>query len=141
LTGSASTRKNKDEKEIAIGSMDIIYHACRRLVIVLEDVQLAKTEEAVGLKYAELYESMCLKVRQNQISGAKRDSFIESYWHVDPSDEPAVVEFAMKMLGARWYSRAWCAHEVSVNKHGKVNNPLLLCFGADNRVLSGGMCW
>ena len=129
-------QKNEDEKKNAIRSMDIIYRTCRRLVIVLEDVQLTKTEEAMGLKYAELYENMCLEVRQRQISGAEKKSFINSYWHVDPSDEPAVVEFAMKMLGARWYSRAWCAHEASVNEHGMVNNPLFLCFGAGNDVLS-----
>lgn len=118
-------QENKDEKKIAIGSMDIIYRACRRLVIVLEDVQLTKAEEAIGLKYAELYESMCLKVRQNQ-SRAPRGTAL--------STRAGMWTRRTSLLS--WHSRAWCAHEVSVNKHGKVNNPLLLCFEADNRVLS-----
>ena len=129
-------QENDDEKKIAIGSMDIVYRACRRLVIVLEDVQLTKAEDAVGLKYAALYESMCVILRQNSMEGVEKDSFTESYWQIDESDVPAIVEFSMKMLGARWYSRAWCAHEVRMNKHGRVNNPLFLCFGTDGRILS-----
>jgi len=55
---------------------------------------------------------------------------------MDTPDVPAVVEFVMKMLGARWFSRAWCAHEIRMNKRDKVNNSLLLCFGVDKHVLS-----
>jgi hypothetical protein len=33
---------NDDEKKIAIGSMDIIYRASRRLIMLLEDVQLSQ---------------------------------------------------------------------------------------------------
>ncbi|OCK75023.1 hypothetical protein K432DRAFT_386457 [Lepidopterella palustris CBS 459.81] len=125
---------DETEKKIAIGSMDVIYRACRRLLILLEDVQLNQTEESVGLKYATLYENMCLAVRL--LSDAEKSSFINWYWHLDASDVPAVMEFAMKMLGARWYSRAWCAHEIRVNEHSKINNPLFLCFGANGGVLS-----
>jgi hypothetical protein len=39
------------------------------------------------------------------------------------------------MTGARWYTRAWGAHEACVNEHNKVKNPLLLCFGADGRMV------
>jgi hypothetical protein len=33
-------QKNDEEKKTAIGAIDIIYRACRRLLVVLEDVQL-----------------------------------------------------------------------------------------------------
>lgn len=39
-------------------------------------------------------------------------------------------------MGARWYSRAWCAHESRTAPHRRVNNPLLLCYGHDGTVLS-----
>lgn len=129
-------QKNCKEKKIAIGSMDIIYRACRRLVIVLEDVQLTKSEDAVGLKYAALYEQICIMMRRKSLEGAEKRNFMDSYWQIDASDVLAVVEFTMKMLGARWYSRAWCAHEIRVNEQGRVNSPLFLCFGADGRILS-----
>ena len=40
---------------------------------MLEDVQLTEAEQAVGLRYAELYESMCLTARQKQMSDAEED--------------------------------------------------------------------
>lgn len=33
-------------------------------------------------------------------------------------------------------SRAWCAHESRVTAHGRVNNPLFLCYSHDGEVLS-----
>jgi len=124
------------EKKVAIGSMDVIYRACRQLVILLEDIQLNETEEAVGLECAARYESMCLIMRGKQFSDAEKSSFVDAYWHLDVSELTVAMEFTMKMLGARWYSRAWCAHESRVNEHSKEHNPLFLCFGADDRVLS-----
>jgi Heterokaryon incompatibility protein (HET) len=129
---------DNDEKKITIGLMDVIYRACRRLIILLEDVQLSKAQEAVGLEYAMLYESMCLEMRGKQLSGAEKSSFVDAYWRLNVPDIPTAtaMEFIMKMLGARWYSRAWCAHESRVNEHGKDQNPLFLCFNADGLVIS-----
>jgi hypothetical protein len=45
-------------------------------------------------------------------------------------------DFACKVLRARWFSRAWCAHESRMARHLKVNNPLFLCFGHAGRVLA-----
>jgi hypothetical protein len=79
---------------------------------------------------------MCLILRGKQFSDAEKRRIVDEYWHKDPPDLAAAMEFIMKMLGARWYSRAWCAHESRVNEHGKDRNPLFLCFGADGRVIS-----
>jgi hypothetical protein len=95
-----------------------------------------QTEEATGVKYSELFEEMCLRVRQDDLSGAKKSDFVESFWHIEASDVAARVEFWMEMLGARWYSRAGCAHESLVSVHGRINPPLFLCFGADGSVRS-----
>ena len=129
-------QQNDDEKKVAIGSMDIVYRACRRLAIVMEDTQLDQAEDAAGVKYAELYESMCVIVRKGKLDGEEKMDFIESYWKIDEPDLPHIRAFTMKMLGSRWYTRAWCAHEVRVNEHSRINNPLILCFGVDGRVLA-----
>ncbi|KAI9776245.1 MAG: hypothetical protein M1839_000478 [Geoglossum umbratile] len=129
-------QKNKDEQEIAIGSMDVIYRAARQLVIALEDVQLDKKEEEVGLKYASMYETMCLAIRKTQPSESEKTKMVEELFKHDHHDLDDTVEFLLKMLNARWYSRAWCAHESKVSSHGKTNNPLFLCFGSAGSVLS-----
>ena len=129
-------QQNDEEKKVTIGSMDTVYRSCRRLVIVMEDIQLNQTQGAAGVKYAELYESMCQTVRKEKLEGLKKMAFIETHWKIEEQDLPQAKAFAMTMLGSRWYTRAWCAHEVRVNEHGRVNNPLILCFGVDGRVLA-----
>lgn len=45
-------------------------------------------------------------------------------------------QFFKKLLTARWFSRAWCAHERRmVGRPVKENTPLLFCFGADGEVI------
>jgi hypothetical protein len=133
------------EKHVAIASMDTIYRSARRMVILLEDTQLDKSEEGAGKIYAEMYEDLCREVKERGLEGEEKADFIWSYF---PSREAqmnedvkadiaqAVHSFTTKMLGSRWYSRAWCAHEIRVSPHRRVNNPLFLCFGHDGKVLS-----
>jgi hypothetical protein len=40
------------------------------------------------------------------------------------------------MLGARWFSRAWCFHEGRAVEDTSASNPAFLCFGYNGRVLS-----
>lgn len=44
--------------------------------------------------------------------------------------------FLAKILAARWFTRAWCAHESRVTPHRMYDNPLMLCFGPDGTVIS-----
>jgi hypothetical protein len=55
-------------------------------------------------------------------------------WHTTANTGPSYKRFMMKMLGARWYSRAWCAHECRVVDHSKDRSPIFLCYGSDNTV-------
>ena len=131
------------DKMLHIGAMDVLYRSARRMVILLEDVQLTAAEEAAGLAYAGFYKDMSTAV--TDMEGAAKSRFIDEYF---PSREKksrddgtadvlaAGYAFAVKMLGARWYSRAWCAHESRMTLHRKVDNPLLMCFGHKGKVLS-----
>ncbi len=128
-------QENEEEKAIAIGSMDYIYRSCRRLVVVLEDIQLTQVEQDMGIKYADRYEDMCETVRERKLEGWEKSAYIDSNWKLDEPDLEDLEAFTMKMLGSRWYSRAWCAHEISVNEHNKRTSPLFLCFSADGEVV------
>lgn len=133
------------EKAVAIGAMDVIYRAARRIIILLEDVQMDADEEAAGLAYSGFYADMDAEVKALGFEGAEKSDFVDSYFPARvaalPADErmrikTASMPFARKLLGARWFSRAWCAHESRVVPHGKTDNPLFLCFGSDGRVLA-----
>ncbi len=128
------------DKRAHIGIMDAIYRSARRVAILMEDVQLNKDEEEAGVAYAASYEDLSRQVRECDLEGAEKSQFIDEYF---PRREQelrdagnhqvlaAVEPFAIKMLSARWYTRAWCAHESRMAKHQKVNNPLMMCFGSD----------
>lgn len=136
-------QKNEDEKKVAIGSMDVIYRSARRLVILLEDVQLNKEEGKAGCLYAKFFEDMAREVAKQELSGMAKTNFLNTYFSGKENEDEAKKipenvrkQFIWKVLSARWFTRAWCAHESRVVPHLKVNNPLFLCFGSDGRVLS-----
>jgi hypothetical protein len=130
-------QEDDEEKVIAIGSMDIIYRSSRRLVIALEDIQLTKDEDSLCDKYIQRANSMIAEIKAAGLEGAEKSCFIDWYWTLDESDMTALEDLLMKLLGARWFTRAWCAHEISVKKHDpkRENKAMFLCFGADGRVV------
>ena len=136
---------DEGEKRVHIGAMDTIYKSARRMVILLEDVQLSREETTAGLAYAEFYQTLCDEIKNRNLEGAERSDFIDQYFPSrekeyetsGKSDDIAAIKaFAMNILDSRWYSRAWCAHESRVTPHQKTNNPLFLCFAHDGRVVS-----
>jgi hypothetical protein len=136
---------NETDKKIHIGAMDMIYRSSRRLVILLEDIQLSQAEECAGLRYASVYEESCREVRERNLEGQAKEDFVDRMF---PRQEEklrdegkghilsAVKSFALKLLGARWFSRAWCAHESCMAPYSPPNNPLLLCYGHLGQVMS-----
>ena len=138
-------QQDSSDKKVQVGAMDLIYRSARRVVILLEDVQLSAEEETAALAYAGFYKAMSLAIQERNLEGEEKAEFVHGYF---PRQEELLRQqgkgdiqaagklFALKLLGARWFSRAWCAHESRVVPHGKVNNPLFLCFGHDGRVLS-----
>ncbi|KAK4184207.1 heterokaryon incompatibility protein-domain-containing protein [Podospora australis] len=136
-------QKDTDDKTLHIASMDTIYRSARRLVILLEDVQLTNDEERAGLAYAGFYRDLSLAVKD--MEGQEKAEFMRGYF---PSREKsygdnnpgrnldAAKGFAVKMLSARWFTRAWCAHESRMHPHRRVDNPLFLCFNHSGCILS-----
>src|SRR5947207_2470154 len=106
-------QKNKDEKKTAIGSMDVIYRSARRLLILLEDVQLNEEEEKAGCLYAKFFEDMAREVATPQLSGMAKTNYLSKYFSgKENGDEAKAIpenvrkEFIRKMLSARWFTRA-----------------------------------
>ncbi|KAK4215474.1 heterokaryon incompatibility protein-domain-containing protein [Rhypophila decipiens] len=136
---------DEEEKQRHIAAMDLIYQSARRMAILLEDVQLSEAETNAGVTYAKFYQDLSDEIMNRGLEGQAKSDFMDEYF---PSMEreyrsaglghliDGVKDFAMNILNGRWYSRAWCAHESRVAPHQRINNPLLLCFGHDGRVLT-----
>lgn len=88
---------NEEEKGLAVAAMNIIYGAARRMVILLEDVTFSEEEEAVAAKFRDL-------ILQQQLGDQV------------PSDEEkeTLSRVFLRLTSARWFSRAWCIHEIKV---------------------------
>lgn len=138
-------QNDEADKMVHIGAMNTIYHSARRIAILLEDIQLDQEEQEAGLAYAAFYADLSREIHELGLEGEEKRSFFQGYfprrenqYQLDNKGHilAAAKPFAMKLLGARWFSRAWCAHESRTTRHRRTDNPLFLCFGADGRVLS-----
>lgn len=86
------------EESFAIGAMDYVYRAARRVIAVLEDIAISKSEIDAILRYAETNEPMHRR---------------------DDTDLEAMAQAYGRILKARWFQRAWCLHEFNTsNRHG-----------------------
>ncbi|UPX16763.1 uncharacterized protein EKO05_0007149 [Ascochyta rabiei] len=88
------------DKQKSVAAMDVIYRSCIRLLVLLEEVYLDEQEAALPEKY----------------DPSKKKTKYERAW-VPPEDEwGAFASFYHKVNAARWWERAWCFHEFSVNE-------------------------
>ena len=85
------------DKGKSVAAMDIIYRSCIRLVVLLEDVFLDERE-------AKLHE---------EYDNTKRE--FETKWVPGEDEKGLFISFYSKVNAARWWTRAWCLHEFSVN--------------------------
>lgn len=123
-------QKDEAEKVKAIGSMDIVYRAARRLVIILEDVKLSKDEQAVALKYKAILQRLELPD-----TGSKLYDLFKEQFHPSETEYQIIKDFLQKILSARWFGRAWCNHEVKILAARRENGPVMLLFASDMSIL------
>ena len=78
------------DKQLLIGSMDVIYKCARKVVVILEDVGIPEAEEVV-------------------LQG------VRVQWKPRNEDLDALARILLRMLSARWFQRAWCSHELQLS--------------------------
>ncbi|EFQ91739.1 hypothetical protein P3342_008442 [Pyrenophora teres f. teres] len=86
------------DKQKSVAAMDVIYRSCRRLLILLEDVELTDAEA----RLSEVY---------NLHTTASDRSWLPG--HEARAD---FLSFYKKVNKARWWTRAWCLHEFNTNE-------------------------
>lgn len=86
------------DRQLSIAAMDIIYRSCMRLVVLLEDVLLTEHEINLVQKY---------DISQRPYNGG---------WKFESSEINTFKSFYEKVNAARWWSRAWCFHEMRMHQ-------------------------
>lgn len=103
-----------DEKQRAIACMDVVYRSCRRLVVLLEDVEVTDDEAALCERY--------------DVPEVRWDIKAEP----GAGDTGVLVSLFDKVSRARWWKRAWCFHEFVVGepwsskRHQEVHNTVFV---------------
>lgn len=90
------------EKSQTIAFMDRIYEQARVVAIVLEDIVIDDTER-------DFLEDL---IQQCSNRGSTEPSII-----LESNLTHRVVSLALNILSARWFTRAWCNHELLVSKN------------------------
>lgn len=100
---------NEFEKRVAISLMDVVYREARCVVVALEDFTINEAEETFLREYIQSYNGMNLNDQTRRIPRL-RDK--------PPSDRSLLIlhELYEKILRSRWFTRAWCAHELRMGK-------------------------
>ncbi len=95
-------QSSKNEKAVAIGMMDLLYSNARVTTVCLEDVRRRVKDMATLVDFSTYL-------------GEKTRPFLENIWGIEEFEwdgkEGHLFEAVTKIFTARWFSRAWCAHE------------------------------
>ena len=108
------------EKQIAVNAMDIIYKSARAVVILLDDIQVLSSEQDFLSSYIVEFESTNYMPHHHE-----RPPFMQKH--------PIMRNFFIRMIEARWFDRAWCAHEMRL---GPEHIFLIRC-QSDNQLRNG----
>ncbi|MCJ1287129.1 hypothetical protein MMC26_006477 [Xylographa opegraphella] len=102
-------QSNEVEKRVAIGLMNIIYKEARCVIVALDDIVIDVGEEEYLRRYIKTYDGLKLNDETRRLPRLR-----ETPPHIDSLR--ALVRFHDKILGAKYFTRAWCAHEMRMGK-------------------------
>jgi hypothetical protein len=92
---------DRDEKHVAVASMDILYRSARLVLIVLEDIVLTERE---------------LEIWDRCTNGWEDDD----NWKPSGESDASMAALLVKIFSARWFSRVWCIHEHHVAASSRI---------------------
>jgi hypothetical protein len=103
---------NQSEKQTAVASMDVIYGSASHILILLEDVELSDQDASVIEAHDE-------RVNAGTVSE----------WSATDQQARDMAQVFLKIMSARWFTRAWCAHEYRIsNVWTNPSVPHFICY-------------
>jgi hypothetical protein len=88
--------------------MDLIYKCAWNVVILLDDIMVSLAEQ-------DFLASYILEFEQYEGDGG----FCEPHYDERPpfmKANPVLRDFFLKLVGAKWFERAWCMHEMRLSR-------------------------
>ena len=94
----------EEEKYKAINAMNIVYQSARETTVLLDDIEVTVSEHSFLKAYLPLFES------------SAKEPLYDCSTPEPMASNPIFLSFLAKILQARWYSRAWCNHEMRLSR-------------------------
>jgi hypothetical protein len=94
------------EKQIAVNAMDLIYKSARKVIILLDDIEISVAEQ-------DFLASHIIEFEEYQGSEIYQPHFDERPPYMKAN--PVLRGFFLKLIGAKWFERAWCMHEMRLS--------------------------
>jgi hypothetical protein len=110
---SCIDQSNNEEKKLAIASMDLVYRNARRVVVLLEDISIEVHHFEAYMKWGD-----SISQENESTQNGNYHGWIDSVAPLKglklapPAGVlPSIKSLILRLLTARWFSRAWCVHE------------------------------
>ena len=103
-------QESLEEKQIAVNAMDLIYKSARTVIVLLDDIKVSIKEQDFLASYIvdfENYEGNIVNIFEPH--GGERPPYMKA--------NPAFRNFFLKLIGAKWFERAWCMHEMRMSSN------------------------
>lgn len=99
-------QKNKEERRAAVAAMDTLYRKARIVFVALEDIEVSEVEQ----KFLEGFIS--------EFEESRSILDVPHYGEQPPFVEKNIVlrDFFHKITSSKWFTRAWCAHEMQLGQ-------------------------
>ncbi len=101
-------QKNKEEKGISVGAMDAVYRCARWVVVALLDVEVHLAQQKFLRGFIKDYEDPSHGYGKSPHTG-ESPPYFERY--------PVLKRFFYTILESRWFTRAWCSHEMELGEN------------------------
>ncbi|KAK4691385.1 hypothetical protein P7C71_g5606, partial [Lecanoromycetidae sp. Uapishka_2] len=101
-------QSNKAEKAVSVGAMDAVYKCADWVVVALLDVEVHLAQQAFLRGFIRDYENASKENGETPFRG-EDPPYMEK--------NPVFKRFFYTICESRWFTRAWCAHEMELGEN------------------------
>jgi len=101
-------QKNKTEKSVSVAAMDTLYRSADWVIIALLDIEVHLAQQAFLRDFIKDYEDPAHEFGATPHWGESPPYF---------QKHPVFPRFFYTIFQSRWFTRAWCSHEMELGEN------------------------
>lgn len=101
-------QNNQVEKAVSVGAMDAVYRCARWVVVALLDIEVHLAQQTFLRDFIKDYEDPSHGYGETPHKGESPPYF---------EKHPVLKRLFYTILDSRWFTRAWCSHEMEIGEN------------------------